>query len=103
MSVRIAINGFGRIGRNVPRAIHESVCVAVEASAPFGWERYVGERGTVIGMTNFGRLGAGQGPVRPLRHHRRGRRRRRQRAASAAMLTAIRSADSLIESRARCA
>ena len=54
MSVRIAINGFGRIGRNVLRAIHESVCVAVEASAPFGWERYVGERGTVIGMTNFG-------------------------------------------------
>ena len=25
MSVRIAINGFGRIGRNVLRAIHESV------------------------------------------------------------------------------
>ena len=50
MSVRIAINGFGRIGRNVLRAIHESVCVAVEAAAPFGWERYVGERGTVIGM-----------------------------------------------------
>ena len=54
MSVRIAINGFGRIGRNVLRAIHESVCVAVEAAAPFGWERYVGERGTVIGMTSFG-------------------------------------------------
>ena len=28
--------------------------VAVEAAAPFGWERYVGDRGTVIGMTSFG-------------------------------------------------
>ena len=28
--------------------------VAVEAAAPFGWERYVGDRGTVIGMTGFG-------------------------------------------------
>ncbi len=54
MSVRIAINGFGRIGRNLLRAIHESVRVAVEAAAPFGWERFVGEHGTVIGMTSFG-------------------------------------------------
>jgi transketolase len=28
--------------------------VAVEAAAPFGWERYVGEAGAVIGMTGFG-------------------------------------------------
>jgi transketolase len=28
--------------------------VAVEAAAVFGWERYVGQRGTVIGMTRFG-------------------------------------------------
>ncbi len=54
MSVRIAINGFGWIARNVLRAIHESVRVAVEAAAPFGWERWIGERGTVIGMTGFG-------------------------------------------------
>jgi transketolase len=28
--------------------------VAVEAASPFGWERYVGEGGAVIGMTSFG-------------------------------------------------
>jgi len=28
--------------------------VAVEAAAPFGWERYVGRRGLTIGMTGFG-------------------------------------------------
>ena len=28
--------------------------VAVEAASPFGWERYVGEEGAVIGMTGFG-------------------------------------------------
>ncbi len=28
--------------------------VAVEAASPFGWERYVGVRGKVIGMTHFG-------------------------------------------------
>ena len=81
MSVRIAINGFGRIGRNVLRAIHESVCVAVEAAAPFGWERYVRRTRHGHRHDELRRLGAGQGPVRPLRHHRRGRRRRRQRAA----------------------
>lgn len=31
-----------------------TVRVAVEAAAPFGWERYVGDRGAVIGMTSFG-------------------------------------------------
>ncbi len=54
MSGRIVRNGFGRIGRNVLRAIHESVRVAVEAAASLGWERYVGDHGTVIGMTGFG-------------------------------------------------
>jgi transketolase len=28
--------------------------IAVEAASPFGWERYVGEGGTVLGMTGFG-------------------------------------------------
>jgi len=28
--------------------------VAVEAASPFGWERYVGSRGRVVGMTRFG-------------------------------------------------
>ena len=31
-----------------------AVRVAVEAAAPFGWERYVGAEGAVIGMTGFG-------------------------------------------------
>src|SRR6202035_1249830 len=28
--------------------------VAVEAASVFGWERYVGDRGAVVGMTRFG-------------------------------------------------
>jgi transketolase len=28
--------------------------VAIEAAAPFGWERYIGDHGTMIGMTRFG-------------------------------------------------
>lgn len=28
--------------------------VAIETASPFGWERYVGEQGTVIGMRTFG-------------------------------------------------
>jgi transketolase len=28
--------------------------VAVEAASPFGWDRYVGEDGVVIGMRSFG-------------------------------------------------
>jgi transketolase len=28
--------------------------VAIEAGIPMGWERYVGQRGVVIGMTGFG-------------------------------------------------
>lgn len=28
--------------------------VAVEAGATFGWERYVGDHGTVIGLNRFG-------------------------------------------------
>ena len=28
--------------------------VAIEAAVPFGWERYIGEHGRMIGMTRFG-------------------------------------------------
>jgi transketolase len=28
--------------------------VAVEAASPFGWERYVGERGAIVGIASFG-------------------------------------------------
>jgi transketolase len=28
--------------------------LAIEAASPFGWERYVGESGAVLGMTGFG-------------------------------------------------
>ena len=31
-----------------------SARVAVEAAAPFGWERYIGPRGRFVGMTGFG-------------------------------------------------
>jgi transketolase len=31
-----------------------SARLAVEAAAPFGWERYTGEKGRVLGMTRFG-------------------------------------------------
>jgi len=32
----------------------DTVRVAIEAGSPFGWERYVGPDGAVIGMTGFG-------------------------------------------------
>jgi len=31
-----------------------SLKIAVEAASPFGWDRYVGPQGAVIGMTDFG-------------------------------------------------
>jgi transketolase len=34
--------------------------LAVEAASPFGWERYVGEQGRVIGLERFGASGPGQ-------------------------------------------
>ena len=33
--------------------------VAVEQAATFGWERYTGDQGTIIGMTTFGASGPG--------------------------------------------
>ena len=32
----------------------DGVRIAVEAASPFGWERYVGDAGNVVGMTGFG-------------------------------------------------
>jgi len=32
----------------------EAPRIAIEAASPFGWERYVGAGGTVIGMRGFG-------------------------------------------------
>jgi transketolase len=36
----------------LPAAI--TVRVAVEAASPFGWCRWVGDRGTMIGLDHFG-------------------------------------------------
>jgi transketolase len=35
--------------------------VSIEAAAPFGWERYVGLEGAMIGVTSFGT--SAPGPV----------------------------------------
>jgi transketolase len=35
--------------------------VSVEAASPFGWERYVGPTGAIIGVDRFG--ASAQGPV----------------------------------------
>ena len=33
---------------------HTTARLAIEAAYPFGWERYIGNKGAVIGMTRFG-------------------------------------------------
>jgi transketolase len=38
--------------------------VAVEAASPFGWERYVGDSGAIIGMTGFGASAPGDALLR---------------------------------------
>jgi transketolase len=38
--------------RVLPRAI--TARVAIEAASPFGWQRWVGDKGTVIGLNHFG-------------------------------------------------
>ena len=58
-----------------------TVRVAIEAASPLGWERYVGREGQRDRDAGLRRLGACQGPLRPLRHHGRRRGRRRQGAA----------------------
>jgi transketolase len=35
--------------------------VAIEAAAPFGWERYIGLEGAIIGVAKFG--ASAPGPV----------------------------------------
>lgn len=42
----------------LPPAIHARV--AIEAAAPFGWTKYVGQRGIVIGMKSFGASAPGE-------------------------------------------
>ena len=36
---------------------HDSYKVVIEAAFPMGWRGYIGERGTVVGMTSFGASG----------------------------------------------
>ena len=51
--------------------------VAVEQASTFGWERYVGLTGQVVGMTTFGASAPAQGSAEEVRlHPRRGRRGR---------------------------
>ncbi|MDR3437748.1 transketolase [Telmatospirillum sp.] len=47
---------FDRQDEGYRRAVlgETSVKVAVEAASTFGWERYVGSRGAVVGLTSFG-------------------------------------------------
>ena len=56
--------------------------VAVEAASPLGWDRWVGERGAVIGDDDVRRLRARGGRLRALRHHRGSRRRAGPRTAA---------------------
>jgi transketolase len=42
----------------LPRAV--TARVAVEAGSPFGWERWVGERGAVVGIDHFGASAPGE-------------------------------------------
>ena len=37
-----------------PSALHVTARVAVEQASTFGWERYVGRSGRIIGMKTFG-------------------------------------------------
>ena len=43
----------------LPRSIKARI--SIEAGSPLGWERYVGENGTIIGMPHFGSSGSGRG------------------------------------------
>ena len=73
MAVRVAINGFGRIGRLVLRAAYEhqpddyrsavlgtAPRVGVEAAVRFGWDRWLGPRSAFIGMSDFGASAPGE-------------------------------------------
>ena len=43
----------------------DTVRVAVEAAGPLGWERYVGDGGSIVGLTQFG----ASAPAGPLYEH----------------------------------
>ncbi len=47
----------------LPRRVTKRL--AVEAASPFGWERYVGSNGAIIGMNGFG----ASGPIKELMEH----------------------------------
>ena len=55
--------------------------IAVEAASPFGWDRWIGERGAMIGMRSFGASGPQADGLRALRDHKSGHRREGPRAA----------------------
>ena len=48
-----------RRARARARPARDARAIAVEAASPFGWDRWVGERGAVIGMRTFGASGPG--------------------------------------------
>ncbi len=58
-----------------------SARVAVEQASAFGWARYVGPAGEIIGMTHVRRLGAAQGAAEEVRVHARPRRGRCEQGA----------------------
>ncbi|WP_096189012.1 transketolase [Evansella halocellulosilytica] len=47
----------------------KKVRVAIEMASPLGWERYVGEHGSIIGMNTFGASGKGNVVVRKYGFH----------------------------------
>ena len=49
--------------------------VSIEAAAPFGWERYVGLEGAIIGVADFGASAPGAGRDARVRLHAGARRR----------------------------
>ena len=59
----------GRTRPTAPRCWAPALRIAIEAAAPYGWARYVGERGRRGRHDGLWRLGAGTEAVRALRHH----------------------------------
>ena len=67
-----------------PRSYHDEVLppsvtarVSVEKGSTFGWDRWVGPTGAIIGMSTFRRVGAAEGAAGQVRLHRRKHRGRR--------------------------
>ncbi|WP_437312337.1 transketolase-like TK C-terminal-containing protein [Sorangium sp. So ce388] len=47
-------------GRNIHFGVREHARLAVEAASRFGWERWTGERGDVVGVPRFGASAPGR-------------------------------------------